>query len=191
MGWPGKARATIVASADKSSSWTGWGTGGTGSADIGRRAPDGGRACRVQTHPCNWKRYHSSTMAAKLGPLLQALWATASPAGATPFDASAPAFAAVQTWLELLQQWNERTDLTAARSPEELVDLMLADALVLAGRLESGARIVDIGTGAGAPGLALALLRPDLRTTLVESSSKRVSFLRTVLGSVRRTDVVV
>jgi len=98
---------------------------------------------------------------------------------------------AVETWLERLREWNARIDLTAARSDEELVDLMLADALLLAPRIPAGARLVDVGTGAGAPGLALALLREDLRVTLVEPVGKRVSFLRTVLGATGRTDVVV
>jgi 16S rRNA (guanine527-N7)-methyltransferase len=97
----------------------------------------------------------------------------------------------IETWLERLQEWNARIDLTAARSDEELVDLMVADALVLATAIPHGARLVDVGTGAGAPGLALALMRDDLRVTLVEPTGKRVSFLRTVLGAVGRTDVVV
>jgi 16S rRNA (guanine527-N7)-methyltransferase len=97
----------------------------------------------------------------------------------------------VVTWLERLQEWNARIDLTAARTPEELVDLMLADAMVLAPRIPQGARIVDVGTGAGAPGLALALVRRDLRVTLVEPLGKRAAFLRTVVGAVSRSDVVI
>jgi 16S rRNA (guanine527-N7)-methyltransferase len=97
----------------------------------------------------------------------------------------------VVTWLERLQEWNARIDLTAAGTPEELVDLMLADAMVLAPRIPQGARVVDIGTGAGAPGLALALLRRDLRVTLVEPLGKRAAFLRTVVGAVSRSDVVI
>ncbi len=61
---------------------------------------------------------------------------------------------------------------------------MLCDALVLAREVPQGARVVDVGTGAGAPGLGLALARPDLRVTLVEPLRKRVAFLRTVIGSV-------
>ncbi|HEX3346048.1 MAG TPA: RsmG family class I SAM-dependent methyltransferase, partial [Polyangiaceae bacterium] len=95
------------------------------------------------------------------------------------------------TWLGLLGQWNARIDLTAARSDDELVDLMLADALVLALRLPADARVVDVGAGAGAPGLALALLRPDLRVTLVEPLGKRAAFLRTVVGAVGRADVAI
>jgi len=80
-------------------------------------------------------------------------------------------------------------DLTAARSADELVDLMMADAIVLASRIPERARVIDVGTGAGAPGLALALLRPDLAVTLAEPLGKRAAFLRTVLGAIDRLDV--
>jgi 16S rRNA (guanine527-N7)-methyltransferase len=87
------------------------------------------------------------------------------------------------TWLGAVALWNRKLDLTAARDDRELVDLMVADAALLAGELPEGVSVVDVGTGAGAPGLALALLRPDLRVTLVEPKQKRAAFLRTVLGS--------
>jgi 16S rRNA (guanine527-N7)-methyltransferase len=106
-----------------------------------------------------------------------------SRAGSLPFPAS------VARWLELLCEWNERIDLTAARSADELVDLMLADAEQMSRHLAAGTRVLDVGTGAGAPGLALALIRPDLIVTLCEPLAKRASFLRTVIGSVGRTDV--
>jgi 16S rRNA (guanine527-N7)-methyltransferase len=92
---------------------------------------------------------------------------------------------ALTTWVALVASWNARIDLTAARSEDELCDLMLADAAVLAQHLPPDARVVDVGSGAGAPGLGLALLRPDLRVTLVEPLQRRVAFLRTVIGSVR------
>jgi 16S rRNA (guanine527-N7)-methyltransferase len=94
-------------------------------------------------------------------------------------------------WLERLMAWNARIDLTAARSSAELVDLMLADAVFLARHIDRGARVVDIGTGAGPPGLPLALLRRDLKMTLVESNGKRTSFLRTAVGSAGRADIAV
>jgi 16S rRNA (guanine527-N7)-methyltransferase len=122
-------------------------------------------------------------MSAKLGPLLDRALTVLGKSLAPRVRAD------VETWLNVLREWNARVDLTAARTPEELVDLMMADALVLEGRIEQGARVVDVGTGAGAPGLALALLRPDVRATLVEPSGKRASFLRTVIGSVGRADV--
>lgn len=88
-----------------------------------------------------------------------------------------------------MSEWNQKMDLTAARSPEELLDLMVADACVLSEKIPSSARVVDVGTGAGAPGLALALLRPDLALTLVEPLAKRTSFLRTALARANREDV--
>ncbi|MBX3230513.1 MAG: 16S rRNA (guanine(527)-N(7))-methyltransferase RsmG [Labilithrix sp.] len=96
---------------------------------------------------------------------------------------------AIARWLDLVRTWNARIDLTAAKGDRELVDLMVADALVLATKIADGARVVDVGSGAGAPGFALALLRPDLKVTLVEPLAKRVSFLRTAIGTLARTDV--
>src|SRR5258706_1334617 len=85
-------------------------------------------------------------------------------------------------WLDLIATWNAKVDLTAARHTDELVDLMLADAFVLSRYVPSGCHMVDVGTGAGGPGLAISLARPDLTVTLVEPLQKRVAFLRTVLG---------
>lgn len=104
---------------------------------------------------------------------------------------AAGAAEAARQWLDRLCEWNARFDLTAARSVEELVDLMLADALVLSTRLAEGLRLIDVGTGAGAPGLALAILRPDLAVTLAEPLVKRTAFLRTVLGALGRLDVTI
>jgi 16S rRNA (guanine527-N7)-methyltransferase len=110
-------------------------------------------------------------------------------AEAACIELPAGAGGALSTWLERLVEWNKRLDLTAARSTEELADLMLADAFVLATRIPRDVTVVDVGSGAGAPGLALAIARPDLRVTLVEPLAKRVAFLRTVLAAIRREDV--
>jgi 16S rRNA (guanine527-N7)-methyltransferase len=110
---------------------------------------------------------------------LSALWAT-----------RAERQAALQRLGRLLDQvvtWNARIDLTAARDDRQLVDLYLADALVLAAHGARGRaaaeRWVDVGSGAGAPGLALELLWPGLALTLVEPRQKRVAFLRSAVGS--------
>lgn len=90
--------------------------------------------------------------------------------------------------LDQVVTWNARMDLTAARDERELVDLFLVDALVLAteGARSAAAagstRWVDVGSGAGAPGLALALLWPVPALTLIEPRQKRVAFLRSVAG---------
>jgi 16S rRNA (guanine527-N7)-methyltransferase len=94
---------------------------------------------------------------------------------------------AITRWIDLVSAWNKRIDLTAAKIEDDLVDLMLADALMLAARIAEGARVVDVGTGAGAPGLPLAIARPDLSVTLVEPLQKRVALLRTAVGSLAST----
>jgi 16S rRNA (guanine527-N7)-methyltransferase len=133
-------------------------------------------------------------MAAELEALVDraaALLASSSPTEGVARTHDDRARAALVAWLGQLKEWNARVDLTAARSSEQLVDLMIADALVLAPRIATGSRVVDVGTGAGAPGLALALLRPDLRVTLVEPLGKRAAFLRTVVGGAGRADVAI
>jgi 16S rRNA (guanine527-N7)-methyltransferase len=89
--------------------------------------------------------------------------------------------------LDLVVTWNARIDLTAARSEGELVDLYLADALVLGARearqrATAGELWIDVGSGAGAPGLALSLLWLEPTFTLVEPRQKRVAFLRNASG---------
>ncbi|MFO0617461.1 MAG: RsmG family class I SAM-dependent methyltransferase [Polyangiaceae bacterium] len=97
-------------------------------------------------------------------------------------DVPGAALDRVVAWCAMVKETNARIDLTAARSDDELVDLLVADAVVLAGRVAKGVTVVDVGSGAGAPGLPLALLRQDLEVTLVEPLDKRVSFLRSAIG---------
>jgi 16S rRNA (guanine527-N7)-methyltransferase len=105
-----------------------------------------------------------------------------------PGGLPAGAAASLGAWAELVAAWNARVDLSAARSPEELVDLLLADSAMLAAHAPPGGRWADVGSGAGAPGLGLALLRPDLTLVLCEPLQKRIAFLRTVLGTLRTTN---
>lgn len=86
---------------------------------------------------------------------------------------------------DLVATWNARLNLTGAKEPEALAEVLFADAMMLRDEalLPQGARFVDVGAGAGAPSLPLLLLRPDLRATLVEPIHKRVAFLRTAIGT--------
>jgi 16S rRNA (guanine527-N7)-methyltransferase len=105
-----------------------------------------------------------------------------------------PTQQALLAWLRLVVDWNRKIDLTAARTRDELVDLFLADAVVLhRARLELGEQSgwLDLGSGAGAPGLGMAILDPGLAMTLVEPSAKRVAFLRQVVGRLHLTAVQV
>ena len=101
--------------------------------------------------------------------------------------------AAMALLLDLVCDWNARIDLTAARSPEELVDLFVADAAVIARETRSapGERWVDVGSGAGAPAIPLALLLPELSLALVEPRQKRVAFLRSAVGALELSGVSV
>jgi 16S rRNA (guanine527-N7)-methyltransferase len=91
---------------------------------------------------------------------------------------------ALGSYLELVATWNAKLDLTAARETERLIEVMICDAFVLASTdvIAADSRCLDVGSGAGAPALPLALLRSDLKLTLVEPLRKRVAFLRTALG---------
>lgn len=98
---------------------------------------------------------------------------------------SVAARTALAEFAELVARWNARIDLTAARTPEQLCEVLFADALVLADQalVVERARVLDVGSGAGAPALPLALLRPDTSLVLVEPLRKRVAFLRTAVGT--------
>ncbi len=91
----------------------------------------------------------------------------------------------IAAFVEMVQTWNAKLDLTAARDPRALVEVLCADALVMSAHemIAESARLLDVGSGSGAPALALAPLRPDVSLTMVEPLRKRVAFLRTVIGS--------
>ena len=94
----------------------------------------------------------------------------------------------LETYLGLLARWSRRTNLTAARSPDERVAVLVAP--ILAGRsfLRPG-RLLDIGSGNGSPGLVLALLEPQLRVTLLEPRLRRWAFLREAARVLARLDL--
>jgi 16S rRNA (guanine527-N7)-methyltransferase len=84
-------------------------------------------------------------------------------------------------YLGQLAQWNRVHNLTAVRDPLEMVSHHLLDSLSLLPCLPEG-EVCDIGSGAGLPGLPLAICRPDQTFTLVEPTGKRAAFLRSVVA---------
>ena len=83
--------------------------------------------------------------------------------------------------LEALGHWNRRINLTAIRDLDDMVQGHVLDSLAVRPHLE-GRSVLDVGTGAGFPGLPLAIVEPDRRFTLLDSNGKKVRFVREMIG---------
>ncbi len=84
---------------------------------------------------------------------------------------------ALLAFLSLMIKWNKAYNLTAIRDPEEMARLHLLDSLAIMPYLK-GDRIADIGTGAGLPGIPLAIFFPDKQFTLLDSNAKKTRFVQ-------------
>lgn len=87
-----------------------------------------------------------------------------------------------ESYFSLLIQWNEKINLTRITDPEQVAIKHFADSLSVAKYFEiaQNAKVVDIGTGAGFPGIPLKIFRPDIELTLLDSLNKRLTFLQQV-----------
>ena len=103
-------------------------------------------------------------------------------------------------YLDLLLKWNARTNLTAIRDPEEIVRRHFGESLFAAQNLKLGnpdptpsapsaTTLFDLGSGAGFPGLPIALLRPEMQVTLAESQNKKAAFLREAVRTLNLPNV--
>jgi 16S rRNA (guanine527-N7)-methyltransferase len=97
-------------------------------------------------------------------------------------------------YLGLLLKWNAKTNLTAIRDPEQIVQRHFGESLALAtfalerGPIETAA---DLGSGAGFPGLPLAIYAPQVHVTLIESQNKKATFMKEVARGVELANVIV
>lgn len=146
---------------------------------------------------------HQSRIAELLEPFLEAT----SNQKLTPDDLQR-----ISTYIDILQHWNSRTNLTAIRDEEEIVTRHFGESLFAARHLfptrvvadasirhheilpEAGspkpeARLADLGSGAGFPGLPIKLWAPNLVVTLIESNNKKATFLREVVRTLTLTNV--
>jgi 16S rRNA (guanine527-N7)-methyltransferase len=106
----------------------------------------------------------------------------------------APALAEpLLAYLALLARWNQTYNLTAVRDPQEMVGKHLLDSLAMHPFVDElarrGGNLADLGTGPGLPGIPLAIVKPGLRVTLVESNGKKARFLREAVRQLGLKDV--
>ena len=95
---------------------------------------------------------------------------------------------------ELVEEWNGRINLTGDAGFDAMLDRHLMDSLTpltADGLLPQNASLIDVGSGAGLPGIPLAIARPDLRVTLLDSMQKRVGFLRSVKETLALENVTI
>jgi 16S rRNA (guanine527-N7)-methyltransferase len=107
-------------------------------------------------------------------------------AGATALGLALPAEGCERLlrYLALIQKWNRVYNLTAIRDRERMLTHHLLDSLAVVPHLQGGS-VLDVGTGAGLPGIPLALANPSWRVTLLESNHKKCAFLQQALGELR------
>ena len=103
-------------------------------------------------------------------------------------DLTADAAAQLAALLSELQRWGKRINLTAILDPDEMIAAHVLDSLAVRPLLQ-GPQIIDIGTGAGFPGLPLAIVEPDLEFTLLDSNGKKISFVTHMIAELGLSNV--
>lgn len=84
-------------------------------------------------------------------------------------------------YMKLLIEWNEKMNLTAITDPDEIIFKHFIDSITILKEIKDNSKLVDVGTGAGFPGIPLSIMKPTLKITLVDSLNKRLIFLQEVV----------
>lgn len=102
-------------------------------------------------------------------------------------ELSASELTQLSDYLALLLQWQRHLNLTGLRELDALIDVLIIDSLdfLVGDVLPRSARVLDLGTGAGVPGIALAVCEPRLQLTLVDRSQKKITFVQRVVAQLQ------
>lgn len=93
------------------------------------------------------------------------------------------------SYMELLKEWNEKMNLTAITEPYEILQKHFIDSLTILPYLEDNTRIIDVGTGAGFPGIPIKIASNNISITLIDSLGKRIHFLEEVITTLQLTNI--
>lgn len=85
-------------------------------------------------------------------------------------------------YMQLLLKWNEKINLTAITQPQEIIIKHFVDSLTISKYIKENAKIIDVGTGAGFPGIPLKIYRNDIEVILLDSLNKRINFLNDAIN---------
>lgn len=92
-------------------------------------------------------------------------------------------------YMNLLIEWNNKINLTAITEPKEIILKHFIDSLTINKYVEQNKILVDVGTGAGFPGIAVKIYRPDVKVVLVDSLNKRINFLNEVVKELQLENI--
>ena len=87
--------------------------------------------------------------------------------------------------MQKLLEWNEKINLTAIVEPEEIIKKHFVDCLTISSEILNNSRVIDVGSGAGFPGIPLKILREDIEILLLDSLNKRVNFLNEIIQELK------
>jgi len=102
-------------------------------------------------------------------------------------EISAAQQALLLEYLALVDKWNKVYNLTAVRDPREMVSRQLLDSLSIAPFVK-GPELLDVGCGAGLPGIPLAIVHPELQVTLIDSNGKKTRFVQQAIAELKLTN---
>lgn len=92
-------------------------------------------------------------------------------------------------YMNILIEWNKKINLTAITDPEEIVVKHFIDSLTISKYIKENSKLIDVGTGAGFPGIPLKIYRNDIDVTLLDSLNKRVNFLDYVIKELNLEEI--